>query len=85
MKSGDISQFGEVYKFTKKNSDDLFAIKVIKKNFCQSLYKEIFFKNKREEINYMQKIMNKFSLKYIENVETKEFFNIVYEYYNTTL
>ena len=56
MKSGDISQFGEVYKFTKKNSDDLFAIKVIKKNFCQSLYKEIFFKNKRKEINYMQKI-----------------------------
>ena len=33
----------------------------------------------------MQKIMNKFSLKYIENVKTKEFFNIEYEYYNTTL
>ena len=33
----------------------------------------------------MQKIMNKFSLKYIENVKTQEFFNIEYEYYNTTL
>ena len=77
--------FGEVYKCTKIKSNDLFAIKVIKKNFFGSLYRDQCFKNIRKEIEDSQKMKNKYSLKYIDSFETADFFNIVSEYYNTTL
>ena len=77
--------FGEVYKCTKIKSNDLFSIKVIKKNFFGSLYRDQCFKNIRKEIEDSQKMTNKYSLKYIDSFETADFFNIVSEYYNTTL
>ena len=80
--------FGEVYKSKGIKNNELAAIKVINKEFLMNIYgdkREQCYENIRKEIDCLKKIANKYSLKLIENVETIEFFNIVFEYYNTTL
>ena len=80
--------FGEVYKSKSIKGNELYAIKVIKKGYLMNIYgdlREKCFENIRKEIDCLKKITNKYSLKFIDHVETIEFFNIVFEYYNTTL
>ena len=75
-----------------------FEIKEIKKNAningidtCKTIYfvlikiintrKETFYSN----IDFIKNIENPFSLKWIDNFEDKDFYYIVYEYYDETL
>lgn len=81
--------FGEVYRSKGiKNTSEIVSIKVIKKDYLTNIYgdkREQCFEKIRKEIECLKKITNKYSLKLIDSVETVEFFNIVFEYYNTTL
>ena len=80
--------FGEVYKSTGIKNNELVAIKVIKKEYLMNIYgdkREEIFEKIRKEIQCFNKIKNKFSLKLIESIETVEFFNIVFEFYDKTL
>ena len=75
-----------------------FEIKEIKKNAningidtCKIIYfvlikiintrKETFYSN----IDFIKNIENPFSLKWIDNFEDKDFYYVIYEYYNETL
>lgn len=80
--------FGEVYKSKETRLNELAAIKVIKKDYLMSIYgdkREKCFEKIRKEIDYLKRITNKYSIKMIDSVETVEFFNIVFEYYDSTL
>ena len=58
-----------------------FEIKEIKKNANINTRKETFYSN----IDFIKNIENPFSLKCIDNFEDKDFYYIVYEYYDETL
>ena len=80
--------FGEVYKSIGIKNNEQVAIKVINKEFLMNLYgdkREECYENIRKEIDCLKKITNKYSLKLIDTIETIDYFNIVFEYYNTTL
>ena len=83
----DEDLFGEVYKSIGIRNEHV-AIKVIKKDYLMTIFgdkREKCNENIRKEIDCLKIITNQYSLKYIDSVETIEFFNIVTEYYNTTL
>ena len=80
--------FSEVFKSKSINGNELVTIKVINKSYLTTIYgdkKEKIFENIRSEINSFKRITNKYSLKLIDSLETLEFFNIVFEYYDSTL
>ena len=80
--------FSEVFKSKSINGNELVTIKVINKSYLTTIYekkKKKCFENIRNEIDSFKKITNKYSLKLIDSLETLEFFNIVFEYYDSTL
>ena len=80
--------FSEVFKSKSINGNELVTIKVINKSYLTTIYgdkKEKCFENIRNEIDSCKRITNKYSLKLIDSLETLEFFNIVFEYYDSTL
>ena len=81
--------FGEVYKCKGlKINNEIVSIKVIKKNYLTNIYgekRDECFESIRREINCLRQITNQYSLKLIDSIETEDLFNIVFQFYNTTL
>ena len=84
----DEDLFGEVYKCKGIKDNELVSIKIINKGYISNIFGEIkeqFFEKIRNEINHLKLIKNKYSIKLIDSIETVEFFNIVFDYYDSTL